>query len=176
MLGYLSQNIPGWFITNICEGVRRKDIVRLENAGPWQAVIEGVEEFGKYFIRYAICKVGFIPLESNMTTQLVAPLLNPQPFPLWLLVFIYITLFSFFIWSLVVFREDPQIPHAGTEDCSGSLDEVERSGAEWWQHRDDWKMQVRVPNEENIFLLLIFNAVCIIMLGYWSLLCSFTPQ
>jgi hypothetical protein len=88
---------PRVFVMNFCEGLKEKDMVRLGDAGPQQAVVEGVEEFRKYFVRYGIHEVSIIPLESNMTTQLVAPLSNYQPFPFQLLAIIYVTLFSFFV-------------------------------------------------------------------------------
>jgi hypothetical protein len=60
-----------------------------------------------------------------MTSQLVAPQSNYQPF---LLQFLYITLFSFLFWSPVVFGDDPQISCAGTRDYSALLNEAEHGG------------------------------------------------
>ena len=106
-LGYFSLKVPQCFVSNIGEGLNIGDIVGLGSAGPQQAVIEGVEEVGRYFVRYAIREVSSIPLESDMTTQLVAPLSSLQPFPLWFLALIYVTLFAYFLCSLAVFGEAP---------------------------------------------------------------------
>jgi hypothetical protein len=125
-LGYFSLRVPQCFVLNIGEGLNIGDIVGLGSAGPRQAVIERVEEVGRYFVRYAIREVGSIPLESDMTTQLVAPLSSLQPFPLRFLAIIYVTLFAYFLRSSAVFGETPRIPHARGGDGSGSLDDVER--------------------------------------------------
>ena len=66
-----------------------------------------------------------IPIESHLTTQLIAPLLSCKPFFLQLLIMVYVTLFFPFIWSSAVFGEDLQDPCAETEGYAGSLDEAE---------------------------------------------------
>ena len=110
--GYFSPDIPGCFVTHFCGGLRKTDVVKLGDVGLRQVVVEGVEEIGRDFVQYAVHEVGPVPLESNMTTQLVAPLSNLRPFPLRLLINVYVTLFSPFVRSSVVFGADPCPFHA----------------------------------------------------------------
>ena len=90
-----------------------------------EAVVEGMGCVGRDFISYDIHEVGCLLIESHLTTQVIAPLLSCKPFFLQLLIIVYIMLFSPFIRSLAVFREDLQDPCAGTEGYAGSLYEAE---------------------------------------------------
>jgi hypothetical protein len=119
--GYFSRNIPGCFMTK-SEGFKKGDIVRLRSSEMREAVVEGVSRLGKDFISY---KVGYLPIGSQMTTQLIAPLSSCQSPFLQILILAYITLFSCFIQSSVVFGEDPQDLCTGIESRAGSLDEAE---------------------------------------------------
>jgi hypothetical protein len=90
-----------------------------------EAIVRGVGWLGSDFISYNICEVDCLPIGSHLTTQLIAPLLSCQSRFLQLLILAYVMLFSCFIQSSLVFREDPQDLCAGTESYTGSLDEAE---------------------------------------------------
>jgi hypothetical protein len=126
--GYFSRNIPGCFVTK-SEGFKKGDIVRLGGSEMREAVVKGVGRLGKDFISYNIREVGYLPIGSQMTTQLIAPLSSCQSPFLQILILAYITLFSCFIQSLAGFGEDPQDLCTGIESRSGSLDEAERGVA-----------------------------------------------
>ena len=124
---YFSRNIPGCFVMK-SEGFSKGDVVRLGGSKMWEAVVEGVGQLGRDFISYDIREVGCLPFESQLTTQLIAPLLSCHPFYLQLLIMVYITLFSCLIQSLAVFGEDPQDSCTGTEGYTGTLVVAECGG------------------------------------------------
>jgi hypothetical protein len=94
--GYFSRNIPGCFMTK-SEGFKKGDIVGLGGSEMQEAVVEGVSWLGKDFISYNIQEVGYLPIGSQMTTQLIAPSSSCQSPFLQILILAYITLFSCFI-------------------------------------------------------------------------------
>jgi hypothetical protein len=125
VFGYFSRSILGCFVTT-SDSFKKGDVVRLGGSETREAVVEGMGCVGRDFISYDIREVGCLPIESHLTTQLIAPLSSCKPFFLQLLIMVYVTLFSPFIRSSAVFGEDLQDPCAGTEGYAGSLDEAER--------------------------------------------------
>jgi hypothetical protein len=79
------------------------DIVTLEVDGPWEAVVEGFKEVGRYFLLFEIQEVGIIPIGCMQTTQLVVPLiLHPSAF-LCLMAVIIMVIFPCIFQSSMVF-------------------------------------------------------------------------
>ena len=158
VFGYFSRNIPGCFVMR-SKGFKKGDIIRLGGSEMWEAVVEGMGCVGRDFISYDIHEVGCLPIGSHLTTQLIAPLSSCKPFFLQLLIMVYVTIFSPFIQSSVVFGEDLQDPCAGTEGYAGSLDEAER-GVVW---RDWFSLLCHYSPSPPVFLSC-----------YRLLLCCFT--
>ena len=111
---------------------------------------------GRDFISHNVCEVGCLPIRNHLTTQSIAPLSSCKPFFLQLLIIVYVTLFSPFIQSSVVFGEDLQDPCAGTEGYAGSLDEVERGVIYDWR---DWFLYYAT----NLLLLLYFVLLSLVL-------------
>jgi hypothetical protein len=94
--GFFSPNIPGCFVYSEDEKLYWKgDLMALGVDGPWEAVVEGVKEVGRYFLLYEIWEVGTIPIGCIHTTQLVVPL-NSITHPLVLLCFLAVIIMVIF--------------------------------------------------------------------------------
>ena len=73
VFGYFSRNIPGCFVTTF-KGFKKGVIIRLGGSEMQEVVVEGMGCVGRDFISYDIHEVGCLPIESHLTTQLIAPL------------------------------------------------------------------------------------------------------
>jgi hypothetical protein len=95
--GFFGPNIPGCFVSEDKKLYLNGDIVVLGVDGPWEAVVEGLKEVGRYFLLFEIQEVGTIPIGCVQTTQLVVPLiLHPLAFLHFLVVIIIVVFPCFF--------------------------------------------------------------------------------
>jgi hypothetical protein len=95
--GFFSPNIPGCFVSEDEKLYLKGDLVALGVDGPWEAVVEGVKEVGRYLLLFEIWEVGTIPIGCVQTTQLVVPLiLHPWAFLHFLAVIIMVIFPCFF--------------------------------------------------------------------------------
>jgi hypothetical protein len=60
--GCFSPNIPGCFVLEDKKLYLKGDIVVFGVDGPWEAVVDGVKEVGRYFLMFEIREVGTIPI------------------------------------------------------------------------------------------------------------------
>jgi hypothetical protein len=77
--GHCSAKFPGCFVVTESGGFGSGDIVVLGGHGSREVVVENIEEVGRYYLLYAVREVGFLPLNSPMTTHLVMPLSCYRP-------------------------------------------------------------------------------------------------
>lgn len=104
--GFSSLKSPEYFIVTNNGGFRVGDIVVLGGRGPREAVVEGVEEIGRYFVLYAVREVGSAPMNSPLTTHLVTPLSFYRPFPIRFLYSVLTCCFPCMFRNSSVFEED----------------------------------------------------------------------
>ena len=65
--GFFSPNISGCFVSKDEKLYSKGDLVALGVDGPWEAVVEGVEEVGRHFLLFEIEEVGTIPIGCVQT-------------------------------------------------------------------------------------------------------------
>jgi hypothetical protein len=102
------------------------DIVVLGGRGPREAVVEGVEEIGRHFVRYAVQEVGSLPANSPLITHLITPLSFYRPLPMRFIYSALTCLFPCMFRSSSVFEEESEqdmVEMTGSGSILGSTSE-----------------------------------------------------